>query len=234
MIAKEGYTIVAIVVVLALVLVFIGVKVPSVGRVLAFSGAALVLGFTLYFFRDPQRTPPAEAGSLLLSPADGKVVVVEEVEEPLYLKEPARQISIFLSPLDVHVNRIPADGVIEFDEYVSGDYLVAWHPKASEKNERSQLGLRHPNGLKVLFKQIAGLAARRVVYHVTVGDTVKAGQRFGILKFGSRMDVLVPRTVTVEVEVGDRVRAGETILGRLPAEAPVEAPSEAISQDLSS
>ncbi len=234
MIAKEGYTIVAIAVVLALVLVFVGVKMPSIGRVLAFSGAALVLGFTLYFFRDPQRTPPAEAGSLLLSPADGKVVVVEEVEEPLYLKEPARQISIFLSPLDVHVNRIPADGVIEFDEYVSGDYLVAWHPKASEKNERSQLGLRHPNGLKVLFKQIAGLAARRVVYHVTVGDTVKAGQRFGILKFGSRMDVLVPRTVTVEVEVGDRVRAGETILGRLPAEAPVEAPSEAISQDLSS
>ncbi len=234
MIAKEGYTIVAIAVVLALVLVFVGVKMPSIGRVLAFSGAALVLGFTLYFFRDPQRTPPAEAGSLLLSPADGKVVVVEEVEEPLYLKGPARQISIFLSPLDVHVNRIPADGVIEFDEYVSGDYLVAWHPKASEKNERSQLGLRHPNGLKVLFKQIAGLAARRVVYHVTVGDTVKAGQRFGILKFGSRMDVLVPRTVTVEVEVGDRVRAGETILGRLPAEAPVEAPSEAISQDLSS
>ncbi len=234
MIAKEGYTIVAIAVVLALVLVFVGVKMPSIGRVLAFSGAALVLGFTLYFFRDPQRTPPAEAGSLLLSPADGKVVVVEEVEEPLYLKGPARQISIFLSPLDVHVNRIPADGVIEFDEYFSGDYLVAWHPKASEKNERSQLGLRHPNGLKVLFKQIAGLAARRVVYHVTVGDTVKAGQRFGILKFGSRMDVLVPRTVTVEVEVGDRVRAGETILGRLPAEAPVEAPSEAISQDLSS
>ena len=171
---------------------------------------------------------------MLLAPADGKVVVVEEVEEPLYLKGPALQISIFLSPLDVHVNRIPADGVIEFDQYVSGDYLVAWHPKASEKNERSQLGLRHPSGLKVLFKQIAGLAARRVVYHVAVGDTVKAGQRFGVVKFGSRMDVLVPRTVEVEVKVGDRVRAGETILGRLPEKAPVETASEAISQDLSS
>ncbi len=193
-----------------------------------------MLGFILYFFRDPQRSAPAGAGSLLLAPADGKVVVVEEVEEPLYLKGPARQISIFLSPLDVHVNRIPADGVIEYDQYVSGDYLVAWHPKASEKNERSQLGLRHPSGLKVLFKQIAGLAARRVVYHVTVGDTVKAGQRFGVVKFGSRMDVLVPRTVEVEVEVGDRVRAGETILGRLPEKVPVETASEAISQDLSS
>ena len=234
MIAKEGYTIVAIAAVLALVLVLIGVKIPSIGRVLAFSTAALVLGFSLYFFRDPQRTPPPEAGSLLLAPADGKVVVVEDVEEPLYLNGPARQISIFLSPLDVHVNRIPADGVIEFDEYVSGDYLVAWHPKASEKNERSQLGLRHPNGPKILFKQIAGLAARRVVYHVTVGDTVKAGQRFGVVKFGSRMDVLVPRSITVEVEVGDRVRAGETILGRLPAEAPVEAATEAVTQDLAS
>ena len=234
MIAKEGYTIVAIAVVLALVLVVIGVKMPLVGRVLTFAGAALMLGFILYFFRDPQRSAPAGSGSLLLAPADGKVIVVAEVEEPLYLKGPALQISIFLSPLDVHVNRIPADGVIEFDQYVSGDYLVAWHPKASEKNERSQLGLRHPSGLKVLFKQIAGLAARRVVYHVTVGDTVKAGQRFGVVKFGSRMDVLVPRTVEVEVKVGDRVRAGETILGRLPEKAPVETASEAISQDLSS
>ncbi|MFB3132224.1 MAG: phosphatidylserine decarboxylase family protein [Rhodothermales bacterium] len=234
MIAKEGYTIVAIAVVLALVLVVIGVKMPPVGRVLTFAGAALMLGFILYFFRDPQRSAPAGAGSLLLAPADGKVVVVKEVEEPLYLKGPARQISIFLSPLDVHVNRIPADGVIEFDQYVSGDYLVAWHPKASEKNERSQLGLRHPSGLRILFKQIAGAVARRVVYHVTVGDTVKAGQRFGIVKFGSRMDVLVPRTVEVEVEVGDQVRAGETILGRLPEKVPVETASEAISQDLSS
>ena len=234
MIAKEGYTIVAIAVVLALVLVVIGVTMPPVGRVLTVAGAALMLGFILYFFRDPQRSAPAGAGSLLLAPADGKVVVVKEVEEPLYLKGPARQISIFLSPLDVHVNRIPADGVIEFDQYVSGDYLVAWHPKASEKNERSQLGLRHPSGLRILFKQIAGAVARRVVYHVTVGDTVKAGQRFGIVKFGSRMDVLVPPTVEVEVEVGDRVRAGETILGRLPEKVPVETASEAISQDLSS
>lgn len=234
MIAKEGYTIVAIAVVLALVLVVIGVTMPPVGRVLTVAGAALMLGFILYFFRDPQRSAPAGVGSLLLAPADGKVVVVKEVEEPLYLKGPARQISIFLSPLDVHVNRIPADGVIEFDQYVSGDYLVAWHPKASEKNERSQLGLRHPSGLRILFKQIAGAVARRVVYHVTVGDTVKAGQRFGIVKFGSRMDVLVPPTVEVEVEVGDRVRAGETILGRLPEKVPVETASEAISQDLSS
>ena len=240
MIAKEGYTLVAIACVMALVLVLIGLRTPMVGRVLLFVGAAFVLAFTLYFFRDPQRTPPTGADALLLAPADGKVVVVKEVEEPLYLKGRARQISIFLSPLNVHVNRAPADGVIEYDEYVSGEYLVAWHPKASEKNERSQLGLRHPSGTKILFKQIAGAVARRVVYHITVGDTVQAGQRFGIVKFGSRMDVLVPLNVSIDVEVGDRVRGGETILGRLPDAAPVEAEaasetaSEAVTPDLAS
>ena len=236
MIAKEGYTIVAIACVLALVLVLIGLRTPMLARVLLFVGAAFVLGFTLYFFRDPRRTPPEDAGALLLAPADGKVVVVEEVDEPLYLKGRARQVSIFLSPLNVHVNRAPADGVIEYDEYVAGEYLVAWHPKASEKNERSQLGLRHPTGLKILFKQIAGAVARRVVYHVTVGDTLQAGQRFGIVKFGSRMDVLVPLEVSIDVEVGDRVRAGETVLGRLP-ETPTddaEAAVEAATPDLAS
>ena len=223
MIAKEGYTLVAIACVLALALVLIGLRVPPVGRVFLFVGAAFVLGFTLYFFRDPQRTPPDGAGDLLLAPADGKVVVVEEVEEPLYLKGRARQISIFLSPLNVHVNRAPTDGVVEYDNYVSGDYLVAWHPKASEKNERSQLGMRHPSGTRILFKQIAGAVARRVVYHITVGDTLRAGQRFGIVKFGSRMDVLVPLEVPIAVKVGDRVRAGETVLGHLPVAARVEA-----------
>jgi phosphatidylserine decarboxylase len=183
------------------------------------SGAVL-LGFVLYFFRDPQRHPPENVSSeeLLLAPADGKVVVVAEVpDEELYLKGPARQVSIFLSPLDVHVNRSPADGVVEFDRYVEGDYLVAWHPKASDMNERSQLGIRHPTGIRILFKQIAGLVARRVVYHVSVGDTLRAGQRFGIVKFGSRMDVLVPPEVELRVKIGDRVRAGETILGTIPA-----------------
>jgi len=112
MIAKEGYTLVAIACVLALALVLIGLRTPMAARVLLFVGAAFVLGFTLYFFRDPERTPPPDAAALLLAPADGKVVLVEEVEEPLYLKGPARQVSIFLSPLNVHVNRAPTDGVV--------------------------------------------------------------------------------------------------------------------------
>jgi len=173
--------------------------------------------FTLYFFRDPKRTPPPNPdGLLLLAPADGKVVVLEDIPyEPLYLKGPAKQISIFLSPLNVHVNRIPANGTIEFDQYVAGEYLVAWHPKASEKNERSQLGLLHPSGNRILFKQIAGAVARRIVYYAKVGDTYQAGDRFGIVKFGSRMDILVPPDTQVNLKMGDRVTAGETIMGRL-------------------
>ena len=177
------------------------------------------VAFTLYFFRDPERTPPPGAEGLLLSPADGTVVeVVEGEEEPLYLKGKATRVSIFLSPLNVHVNRTPAAGQIEYERYVPGDYLVAWHPKASTKNERSELGLRHDaTGTKVLFKQIAGAVARRIVYHLREGDRVTAGERFGIVKFGSRMDVLVPPSAELHVEEGQRVRGGESVLGELVA-----------------
>jgi phosphatidylserine decarboxylase len=216
MFAREGYPLILGAVLVAGVLLVVGwqagwwVRGPLLGL------AVLAVGFTLWFFRDPARTPPPNDGSLLLAPADGKVLLVEEVDEPLYLKSRARQVSIFLSPLDVHVNRIPADGVIEFDQYVPGAYLVAWHPKASEKNERSQLGLRHPGGTRVLFKQIAGAVARRVVYHVHAGDSVRAGDRYGIVRFGSRMDILVPLSVQIMVKPGDRTVAGETLLGRIP------------------
>lgn len=230
MIAREGYVIIAGAVVLAIGLVFLGWRLELFWRALLWTLAAVVVGFTLFFFRDPERTPPLHATHLVLAPADGRVVVVDEVEEPLYLNGPARQVSIFLSPLDVHVNRVPADGVIEFDEYVAGDYLVAWHPKASDKNERSQLGLLHPSGTKILFKQIAGAVARRIEYHITVGDTVRAGERFGIVKFGSRMDVLVPRSVELDVKVGDRVRAGTTVLGKIPERPPAAADSSVTEQ----
>lgn len=224
MIAREGYGILGGALAVASLLISIGLLGPDWLLTLLVVLAVCVVGFTLYFFRDPKRNPPSDTSTLLLAPADGKVVVVEPVQEPLYLKGPAQQVSIFLSPLNVHVNRAPADGVIEYDNYVPGDYLVAWHPKASEKNERSQLGLRHtPTGTKVLFKQIAGAVARRIVYHIGVGDEVKGGDRFGIVKFGSRMDILVPPHVQIDVQVGDRVTAGETIIGRFDIVSEVEA-----------
>lgn len=231
MIAREGYTIIAVVAGLALLLL--------VGAMWAESwflrGPILVLAigglaFTLYFFRDPERTPPPDVRENgIVAPADGRVVEVVSEEEPIYLKGPARRISIFLSPLDVHVNRVPARGVIEYAKYRPGDYLVAWHPKASEKNERSEFGLRHPSGAKLLFKQIAGAVARRIEYDLAEGDTVEVGQRFGIVKFGSRMDLLVPPSVNLSVEEGQVVRAGTTVLGRIP-----EAESSAASASPSS
>lgn len=217
-IAREAYTVIAVVAGLALLLSVGALWVESWlwrGPMLAVAVGGLA--FTLFFFRDPERTPPPgtqEHG--LLAPADGRVVEVVDEEEPLYLEGPAQRISIFLSPLDVHVNRIPARGVIEYENYHPGKYLVAWHPKASTKNERSEFGLRHPSGTKIMFKQIAGAVARRIEYDLAEGDTVGAGQRFGIVRFGSRMDLLVPPSVDLDVEEGQTVRAGTTVLGRLP------------------
>lgn len=224
MIAPEGYGIIAVTTVVSVVLAITSMLLPEPWRWLVVALAVLLLAFTLFFFRDPARTVPdgALAGELLVAPADGKVVLVKAVDrEPLYLQSPAHQVSIFLSPLDVHVNRVPTNGVVEYDQYVEGDYLVAWHPKASEKNERSQIGIRHPNGFRILFKQIAGKVARRIVYHIRVGDAVSAGERFGIVKFGSRMDVLVPTSFEILVKQGDRVQAGETVIGKIP---PVSVP----------
>lgn len=218
MIAREGYTIVAIVTGLAVLLTIGAWQLEAWlwrGPLLALAVGGLA--FTLYFFRDPDRSPPPEAQENgLIAPADGRVVEIVDEEDSLYIDGPAQRISIFLSPLDVHVNRVPARGVIEYEKYRPGDYLVAWHPKASEKNERSELGLRHPSGTKVFFKQIAGAVARRIEYHIGEGDTVSAGQRFGIVKFGSRMDVLVPPHVNLTLEKGQHVRAGETVIGWLP------------------
>lgn len=219
MIAREGYIIIAAVVVLATALAAVGLLLPTPFGWLAVALGAAMVAFAVYFFRDPPRLPPdnSDRESLLLAPADGKVVLVQDVHEPIYVKGPAKQVSIFLSPLNVHVNRIPAAGTIEYVNYVPGTYLVAWHPKASEQNERSEIGLVHPSGQRLLFKQIAGAVARRIVYHVKVGDVVSAGDRFGIVRFGSRMDVLVPPSTEILVNVGDRVSAGTTVIGRIGA-----------------
>lgn len=214
--AREGFLIIAAVLALAALCVAAGLWVGGiVGSVLVAIGA-VSLGFTLWFFRDPKRFPPEGASTLILSPADGKVIEIVEEEEPLYLREKARRLSIFLSPLDVHVNRVPIDGVVEYENYYAGEYLVAWHPKASTLNERSEVGMRHPSGVPVLFKQIAGAVARRIVCYAKVGEEYEAGDRYGIVKFGSRMDVIVPLVVEFSVAIGDRVAGGETVLGTIP------------------
>ena len=216
MLAPEGYGIISAVAAISVALLGVAYWTSGLPRILLIVLAAVALVFTLYFFRDPARTIPVDDGTLLLAPADGKVIEVVDVpHEPLYLKGPARRISIFLSPLNVHVNRVPISGTIEQVTYVPGEYLVAWHEKASEKNERSEIGVINSNGSRVLFKQIAGAVARRIVFHLSEGDSVVAGDRFGIVKFGSRMDILVPPETHISAKAGDRVTGGETILGSM-------------------
>lgn len=176
----------------------------------------LICGFTLWFFRDPHRTIPTatEDAAMLLAPADGKIVQIIPVIESEFLQGAAVQVSIFLSPLDVHVNRSPVSGVVEFFRYLPGNYLVAWHPKSSELNEQSRVGVRNAHG-KVLFKQITGYLARRIVCEVKTGDSLRSGEKIGMMKFGSRMDIIVPPDTELYVKNGDRVVGGETLLGRL-------------------
>ncbi|TDI76175.1 MAG: phosphatidylserine decarboxylase family protein [Bacteroidetes bacterium] len=213
MFAREGYAVMLGAVGLGGLLVWGAVQFGGPWGYILWTLAIFVVLFTFYFFRDPARTPPANSDNLLLAPADGKVILLEEVDDPIFHEGRVRKLSIFLSPLNVHVNRIPATGTIEFVRYIPGDYLVAWHEKASELNERSEIGMVHTSGVKVLFKQIAGAVARRIVYDVKVGDQVRAGDRFGIVKFGSRMDILIPLDFQIHVSVGDKVVGGESILG---------------------
>jgi len=216
-IAREGLFIIAWAVALVVAVIFFTRDLSVVPRILLIVLAVDVLALVLLFFRDPDRSlaENEDPDCVIVAPADGLVVEVSDVDEIPYVGGPGKQLSIFLSILDVHVNRIPASGVIEQATYVPGEYLVAWHPKSSEKNERAEFVLRHVDGTRILFRQIAGLIARRIVYHIDAGSRVTAGERFGIMKFGSRMDIVVPDGIEFAVSKGDRVKAGVTVLARL-------------------
>ena len=172
--------------------------------------SVLVWAFNLNFFRDPERLTPA-GENLVIAPADGKVIALRNVREGEYVQAEAILISIFMSPLDVHVNRNPISGVVRHLRYVKGEYFAAFEDKASEKNEQMIIGIEHPRG-KILMKQIAGFVARRIVCTLKRGDSIKAGERFGMIKFGSRVDVLLPVSAVVRVRIGDLSVAGETVL----------------------
>ena len=173
----------------------------------------LVVGLlTLNFFRDPNRITPNEP-NIVVSPADGKVVLIKRFTENEFLHCDAVQVSIFMSPLDVHVNRFPISGTVKLFKHIPGKFLVAFADKSSEVNERTHIGIEQ-NGFKVLFKQIAGTIARRIVADLQIGQHAVIGERFGMIKFGSRVDVIMPAETVVTVALDDRVRAGESILGK--------------------
>ncbi|MBL1214061.1 MAG: phosphatidylserine decarboxylase family protein [Ignavibacteriae bacterium] len=211
MITKFGLGTFGIVVIVIIAAIFIAFQINNnVVRITIITASMILFGFTLNFFRDPNRTPPA-MDNVVISPADGKVIIVKEVEADNFVEGDAWQISIFMSPIDVHVNRIPIDGVVDYVKYFKGEYLVAFHDKADKRNERTEVGITSKYG-KVFFTQVAGLVARRIVNELSEGDSVKMGKRFGMIKFGSRADVVVSKDWAVKVKVGDRVTAGETIL----------------------
>jgi phosphatidylserine decarboxylase len=171
-------------------------------------------GLILNFFRDPERLTPKGIG-LVISPADGKVVVIKEVQEPEFLHGSALQVSIFMSPLDVHVNRIPVSGTVGHFHHIPGSFGVAFDDKASEYNERTCIGIEG-QGVKILFRQIAGALARRIVADLKVGQSVTAGERFGMIKLGSRVDIFMPAGSRAAVAMHQQVAAGETVLAHLP------------------
>jgi len=215
MFARDGYTTIFVTIIFAVIVSGIARYIePHWTAYLLYTAMALLVAFILFFFRDPDREI-TQGDNLVISPADGKVVQIKEVEENRYIKGPATQISIFLSPMDVHVNRVPVNGTLEYLEYEPGIFLVAYDHRASELNERADFGVKHSTGTKVFFRQITGFLARRIVYHIEKGDELKAGDRFGMMKFGSRMDILVPTDVEVNVSEGERAVAGQTILATI-------------------
>jgi phosphatidylserine decarboxylase len=168
----------------------------------------------LQFFRNPRIEITAH-DKHVLAPADGKVVVIEEVVDKEYFNVPRRQISIFMSPVNVHVNRSPVSGVIKYFKYHPGQYLVAWHPKSSTDNERTTVVVEMEDGVQVLFRQIAGALARRIKWYVQEGQPIEQGGEFGFIKFGSRVDILLPLDAEVKVAIGDKVKGGRTVIAEL-------------------
>ena len=211
MLTKYGYSTIGIAAIISFVLIAISIFVQSgYFKYPLIAIALLILIFTLQFFRDPERVIPKK-NNIIVSPADGKVLIIKNVFEERFLKEDAIQISIFMSPINVHVNRIPIDGTVDYLNYVEGEFLTAYNDKADERNERSEIGITSKFG-KVLFTQVAGMVARRIIYELNLVDKVKMGERFGMIKFGSRVDVMIPKNWKIKVKEGDITTAGETIL----------------------
>lgn len=207
-IAKEGIPFVGITAGGTLVAGLLGWTIPAV----------IAGGFTLFtawFFRNPARVIPPGSG-LVVAAGDGKVVAIEEEFEPRFMKEKSIRLSIFLNVFDVHINRVPCEGIVERVQYQAGAFLVASKPEATLKNEQNAILVRTAQGAKVVCVQVAGLIARRIVCWVSQGDRVQRGERYGLIRFGSRMDTFLPLGSTMKVSVGDRVKGGETVVGVLP------------------
>jgi len=214
MIHREGYTIIATTLLLAGVLAWVVNHFLGHYKIVSAAGYLVILTMVVLvvqFFRNPTRTTVINPMHVI-APADGKMVIIEDVEEPEYFQGKRLQLSIFMSPLNVHVNRNPVTGTVKFFKYHPGKYLVAWHPKSSTLNERTTVVVENEAGIPVLYRQIAGAVARRIRWYIKEGDPVVQGQEYGFIKFGSRIDIFLPVGTKVNVNINDKVRGGETIL----------------------
>lgn len=212
---REGYsTLSTIGVILAVIsAVAYGLLPRPLFRAIAF-GSVLIVGFFTQFFRNPARVTSTLKNGII-APADGTIVAIEPVTESEYFHEERLKISIYMSAFNVHVNRVPCDGQVVYSRYHPGQYLVAFHPKASELNERNTVVIERGDGQRVLIRQIAGLMARRIRYYLQDGQTVQAGDELGFIKFGSRCDVFLPLKAQVKVHLEQPVTGGETVLAEV-------------------
>ncbi|MEC4115085.1 phosphatidylserine decarboxylase family protein [Myroides pelagicus] len=174
-----------------------------------------LMSLVVFFFRIPSRELTQD-NQLILAPCDGEVVVVEQVAADEYFTDKRIQVSVFMSVFNVHVNRNPISGVVQYSQYHKGKHLVAWHPKSSTANERHTVVYKHSNGKEVLAKQIAGALANRIVNYLTIGKKAKQSQEMGFIKFGSRVDLLLPLDTEISVKLGDRVKSGISVIGHWP------------------
>jgi phosphatidylserine decarboxylase len=198
-------------VILWLTVILISPRYPVIGWIIGIAAVGLLV-FILSFFRIPNRIY-TDDDDVIVAPCDGTVVVIEEIQPDEYFKEKRLQLSIFMSPLNVHVNRNPVSGEVLYSQYHKGKYLVAWHPKSSTDNERHSVVYKHKDK-ELLVKQIAGALAKRIVNYLKPGDVVRQGSEMGFIKFGSRVDLLLPLDAKVEVKINQKVKGGVTILAR--------------------
>lgn len=213
---KEGHKIIVItfvIVVASFLLIDSFISIHWLRTLLMIAFLVLLL-LILQFFRNPKRKTVVN-NKQVIAPVDGKVVVIEEVFEKEYFKEKRLQVSVFMSPINVHVTRYPISGKIIFSKYHPGKYLVAWHPKASEENERTSIVVENKTYGKVLYRQIAGALAKRIVNYAKVNETAKQGDDAGFIKFGSRVDLFLPLNTNLKIELNQKVRGGETIIAEM-------------------
>jgi len=230
MIVRDGWPFILVGLVLTVAFMISALKWDSFVLLLVTAVVVLLTAFTTFFFRSPQREIP-EDPRVLVSPADGKIVAITPLENHPHVGGPVVRVSIFLSVFDVHVNRVPTAGTIDYVKYNPGKFLAAFVDKASDLNEQTEIGMTTTGGHKLVFTQIAGFIARRIVCRLQEGEQVSTGQLFGMIRFGSRTDLIVPADWEIAVALGDRVKGGSSIIGFLPDTNHNSQAAEAVSKD---